>query len=65
MNVLFVGIMLSSKLEAPVPCTLFSPELEEWNNVVKIFCAMCEAYEQSPTEMFQQMTPKETLHNVS
>lgn len=38
---------------------------EEWNNVVKTFCAMCEAYKQSPTEMFQQTTPKETLHNVS
>lgn len=30
----------------------------EWNKVVKTFCAMCEAYEQSPTEMFQQATPK-------
>lgn len=26
----------------------------EWDNVMKSFCAMCEAYEQSPTEMFQQ-----------
>lgn len=24
----------------------------------KTFCAMCEAYDQSPTEMFQQTTPK-------
>lgn len=30
----------------------------EWENVIKIFCAMCEAYNQSPTEMFQQTTPK-------
>lgn len=34
---------------------------EEWNNVVKTFCAMCEAYNQSPTEMFQQTSPKDTL----
>lgn len=26
----------------------------EWDAVMKTFCAMCEAYEQSPTEMFQQ-----------
>ena len=30
----------------------------EWENVIKTFCAMCEAYDQSPTEMFQQTTPK-------
>lgn len=30
----------------------------EWDDVMKTFCAMCEAYEQSPTEMFQQTTPK-------
>lgn len=30
----------------------------EWDNVIRTFCAMCEAYEQSPTEMFQQTTPK-------
>ena len=29
----------------------------EWDDVMKTFCAMCEAYEQSPTEMFQQTTP--------
>lgn len=29
----------------------------EWDDVMKIFCAMCEAYEQSPTEMLQQTTP--------
>lgn len=29
----------------------------EWKNVIKTFCAMCEAYGQSPTEMFQQVTP--------
>lgn len=36
-------------------------EEEEWECVIKIFCAMCEAYEQSPTEMFQQTTPKIAL----
>ena len=30
----------------------------EWENVIKTFCAVCEAYDQSPTEMFQQTTPK-------
>lgn len=33
----------------------------EWDDVMKTFCAMCEAYEQSPTEMFQQTTPTNTL----
>lgn len=33
----------------------------EWDDVMKTFCAMCEAYEQSPTEMFQQTTPTGTL----
>ena len=33
----------------------------EWDDVMKTFCAMCEAYEQSPTEMFQQSTPTGTL----
>lgn len=28
---------------------------------MKTFYAMCEAYEQSPTEMFQQTTPTSTL----
>lgn len=36
----------------------------EWNNVIKTFCAMCEAYEQSPTEMFQQTTPINNLVSV-
>lgn len=36
-------------------------EEEEWESVIKTFCAMCEAYEQSPTEMFQQTTPKTAL----
>lgn len=36
----------------------------EWNDVIKTFCAMCEAYEQSPTEMFQQTTPRNTLASV-
>lgn len=30
----------------------------EWEDVIKTFCAMCEAYDQSPTEMFQQTTPE-------
>lgn len=29
----------------------------EWDNVIKTFCAMCEAYKQSPSEMLQQTTP--------
>ena len=33
----------------------------EWDDVMKTFCAMCEAYEQSPTDMFQQTTPTGTL----
>lgn len=33
-------------------------EEEEWKSVIKTFSAMCEAYGQSPTEMFQQTTPK-------
>lgn len=33
----------------------------EWDDVMKTFCTMCEAYEQSPTEMFQQTTPTSTL----
>lgn len=36
----------------------------EWDKVIKTFCAMCEAYEQSPTEMFQQTTPRNTLASV-
>lgn len=36
----------------------------EWNDVMKTFCAMCEAYEQSPTEMFQQTTPTGALASV-
>lgn len=36
----------------------------EWDKVIKIFCAMCEAYEQSPTEMFQQTTPRNALASV-
>lgn len=37
----------------------------EWDNVMKTFYAMCEAYEQSPTEMFQQTTPTNTLASVN
>ena len=36
-------------------------EKYEWDNVVKTFCAMCEAHEQSPTEMLQQTTPVSNL----
>lgn len=31
---------------------------KEWSKVLQTFCAMCEAYRQSPTDMFQQVTPK-------
>ena len=31
---------------------------DEWRNVLQTFSAMCEAYDKSPTEMFQQITPK-------
>ena len=34
----------------------------EWSNVIQIFCAMCEAFKQSPSEMFQQITP---IHNLT
>lgn len=34
---------------------------DEWDNVMKTFCAMCEAYEQSPSDMFQQKTPVDSL----
>ncbi len=37
----------------------------EWDNVMKTFCAMCEAYEQSPTEMFQQTTPVSNLKKAN
>lgn len=37
----------------------------EWDDVMKIFCAMCEAYEQSPTEMLQQTTPVDNLKKVN
>lgn len=35
----------------------------EWDKVIKTFCAMCEAHEQSPTEMFQQTTPRNALES--
>lgn len=38
---------------------------KEWNKVIKTFCAMCEAYDKSPTEMFQQTTPKDTLASAT
>ena len=34
---------------------------DEWDDVMKTFCAMCEAYEQSPSDMFQQKTPVDSL----
>lgn len=37
----------------------------EWDDVMKTFCAMCEAYDQSPTEMFQQITPTGTLASAN
>lgn len=37
----------------------------EWDSVMKTFCAMCEAYGKSPTEMFQQTTPKDTLASAN
>lgn len=40
-------------------------EKDEWGRILKVFCAMCEAYKKSPTEMFQQTVPKDTLQNVS
>lgn len=39
-------------------------EEEEWKDVLKVFCAMCEAYKQSPADMFQQRVPKENLVNA-
>lgn len=40
-------------------------EESEWNDVMKTFCAMCEAYEQSPTEMLQQTTPVSNLKKAN
>lgn len=37
----------------------------EWDNVMKTFCAMCEAYEQSPSEMLQQTTPVDNLKKAN
>ena len=34
---------------------------EEWKIVIMTFSAMCEAYGQSPSDMFQQATPKKAL----
>ena len=35
----------------------------EWNNVMKTFCAICESYDQSPTEMFQNAAQERLLHS--
>lgn len=40
-------------------------EESEWGNVLKTFCAMCEAYEQSPSEMFQQTIPQIALSSAT
>lgn len=37
----------------------------EWDDVMKTFCAMCEAYGQSPTEMLQQTTPVSNLKKAN
>ena len=37
----------------------------EWDKVIQTFSAMCEAYEQSPTEMFQQTVPVGTLASAN
>lgn len=49
------GICLKQRGEKPF---IQWVDESEWENVIKTFCAMCEAYDQSPTEMFQQTTPK-------
>lgn len=49
------GICLKQRGEKPfIQCINES----EWKSVIKTFCAICEAYGQSPTKMFQQVTPK-------
>lgn len=35
----------------------------EWDKVLKVFCAMCEARNLSPTDMFQQTAPVENLYD--
>ena len=35
----------------------------EWEKVLKVFCAMCEARNLSPTDMFQQTAPVENLYD--
>ena len=37
----------------------------EWDDVMKTFCVMCEAYEQSPSEMLQQTTPVGNLKKTN
>ncbi|MBD5534584.1 MAG: hypothetical protein HDQ99_02770 [Lachnospiraceae bacterium] len=37
----------------------------EWDDVMKTFCAMCEAYGQSPSEMLQQTTPVGNLKKAN
>lgn len=37
----------------------------EWDDIMKTFCAMCEAYGQSPTEMLQQTTPVNNLKKAN
>ena len=52
------GICLKQRGRTPYVQWIKESELDD---VMKTFCAMCEAYEQSPTEMFQQTTPTGTL----
>lgn len=49
------GIYL--KQRGPAPYIQWITE-SEWDKVMKTFCAMCEAYGQSPTEMFQKTVPE-------
>lgn len=51
------------KQRGPMPYLQWIEE-HEWTKVLKIFCAMCEAYGKSPTEMFQQTIPKDALLSV-
>lgn len=54
------GIYLRSR--GPAPYIQYIKE-SEWENVIKAFSAMCEAYDVSPTDMFQQTIPKMNVLN--
>lgn len=49
------GILLNQRGDKPYIKWI---KENEWEKVIKTFCAMCEAYHQSPTDMFQQKTPE-------